>query len=204
MGGDTDQNFKSKSKETENIEARSEDLEGNDDENDENYDDSESFQIPKKKDPKGSGNSYDPISDTLKLKQITKMISPKWPNRVFAVDLIRRIIQMCASDNYNASSSADTDKFDALQERTQSLNKKANFDLNLAKKLRNQQQENNKPDRNLEANYLILFLQDLMRIACIAASGSSDTLKLAGLDLLNDLILNFAHVEEPNPEFKGN
>ncbi len=40
-------------------------------------------------------------------------------------------------------------------------------------------------------------------MACIAASGACDTLKLAGLDLLNDLIVQFAHVEEPNPEFKG-
>ena len=42
-----------------------------------------------------------------------------------------------------------------------------------------------------------------MRIACIAASGACDTLKLAGLDLLNDLIFHFSRVEEPNPEFAG-
>ena len=75
--------------------------------NEENYDDSESFQAAKPKlnslgQKIDSNNGYDPVSDTLKLKQITKMISPKWPNRVFAVDLIRRIIQMCASTSFNA------------------------------------------------------------------------------------------------------
>ena len=34
-------------------------------------------------------------SSSLKLKQITKMISPKWPNRVFAFELIRRILRLC-------------------------------------------------------------------------------------------------------------
>ncbi len=52
-------------------------------------------------------------------------------------------------------------------------------------------------------DYLILFLQDLMRTACIATTSSCDPLKLAGLDLLNDLIFYFGQVEEPNPEFKG-
>jgi hypothetical protein len=83
------------------------------------------------------------------------------------------------------------------------LKQKANFDLNLAKRLKSQHALTLKLRSDLEANYLITFLPDLMRVSCIAASGSSDMLKLAGLDLLNDLIFHFARVQEPNPEFKG-
>lgn len=75
------------------------------------------------------------------------------------------------------------------------LKKQAHFDLQLAKKLKQQ--------TNSDEHYLILFLQDLMRIACIGATSSCDPLKLVGLDLLHDLILYFSAVEEPNPEFKG-
>lgn len=106
----------------------------------------------------------------LSLKQITKNVSPKWPNRVFAIELIRRIIHMCTSLKQN----------------------QAHFDLGLAKKLAKRDED-----------YLILFLQDLMQIACISAVNPCDPLKLAGLDLLYDLITQFGHVEEPNPEFKG-
>ena len=191
-----------------------------------NYDDSESFQTAKPNEDiisasvaaassassKG-GNSgatrYDPVSSTLKLKQITKTISPKWPNRVFAVELIRRIIQMCASSSLNSDFTTFSLSNDATESSLDSSNGKnlkqlAHFDLQLAKKLKQKQQAVNMRQKNEpEENYLILFLQDLMRIACIATSGCCDTLKLAGLDLLNDLILYFARVEEPNPEFKG-
>ncbi len=68
---------------------------------DENCDDSESFQASGRgesvKGGGGGGGSANQIGDTLRLKQITKVISPKWSNRVFAVELIRKIIQMCAS-----------------------------------------------------------------------------------------------------------
>lgn len=176
----------------------------NDNEDDDNYDDSESFQTSNKPKKTLSGTptnraQYDPVSDTLKLKQITKMISPKWPNRVFAVELIRRIIQMCASQSINDS----VESPQSVLAPGKDLKQLANFDLNLAKKLKAHQVHSTQIKNDQEANYLIFFLQDIMRISCIAASGSCDMLKLAGLDLLNDLIMNFAHVEEPNPEFKG-
>ena len=96
-----------------------------------------------------------------------------------------------------------------------SIKRHAHFDLSMAKKLKQQQQQHNQQQSNnrkktnsanlpeSDENYLILFLQDLMRIACIGATSNCDPQKLVGLDLLHDLILNFASVEEPNPEFKG-
>lgn len=102
---------------------------------------------------------------------------------------------MCASTSPDNESQSIR-----FTEHDKDLKLKANFDLNLAKKLKAQHQIKS---ADLEPNYLIMFLPDLMRVSCIAASGSSDMLKLAGLDLLNDLISHFARVEEPNPEFKG-
>ena len=159
----------------------------NEDEDDEEDpdDDLQSFQTSKTaEDPSKLGN-YDPINNPqIKLKQITKIISPKWPNRVFSVELIRRIITMFASNL--------TSEF-AKTDQTRLEKNLAHFDLNLANKLKHIENE----------DYLILFLQDLMRVACIAATSNCDPLKLAGLDLLNELIIQFSHVEEPNPEFKG-
>lgn len=131
-------------------------------------------------------NQYD--SQNLKLKQVTKIISPKWPNRVFAFDLIRRIIS-----TFGQYTNGET---------TESFKHKAHFDLLLAKKLKSKP-ANFKSSDDAEENFLILFLQDLMRIACIGITSSLDPLKLVGLDLLLDLILYFGKVEEPNPEFKG-
>lgn len=130
------------------------------------------------------------------------MISPKWPNRVFAFELIRRIITMCESVETSKESSEDgapRGSIDYSGDENE-LKKRGHFDLKLAKRLKSRQQPKNSQQ---EDNYLILFLQDLMRIACIGATSSCDPLKLVGLDLLNDLILAFAHVEEPNAEFKG-
>lgn len=167
------------------------------------------------------------LNSSIKLKQITKMISPKWPNRVFAFELIRRIIKLCQGDEWRlqqqqqqqqqeieqtteyttarGGSVSSIEDFDATtSDDLDRLKKRAHFDLKLAKKLKAHaalNQPKNSPAH--EENYLILFLQDLMRIACIGATSSCDPLKLVGLDLLNDLILGFARVEEPNAEFKG-
>ena len=108
---------------------------------------------------------------------------------------------MCASSSLNSD---PTESSSESSGNGNNLKQLAHFDLQLAKKLKQKQQAVNMRQKSEpEENYLILFLQDLMRIACIATSGCCDTLKLAGLDLLNDLILHFARVEEPNPEFKG-
>lgn len=153
-----------------------------------------------------SSSSAAHLNSSIKLKQITKMISPKWPNRVFAFELIRRIITLCESNEKNEESSESGNaprgsislEYGGGDENE--LKKRGHFDLKLAKRLKSTQQPKNSQQ---EDNYLILFLQDLMRIACIGATSSCDPLKLVGLDLLNDLILAFAHVEEPNAEFKG-
>ncbi len=163
------------------------DKEENED-NGEDYDDSQTF-TSNTKSNEDSQNAT--LNNNLKMKQITKIISPKWPNRVYAFELIRRIIKMCSQ---------------AEDERMRT----AHFDLLIAKKLKQQQQKSqpanlikNQPKDQFEDNYLILFLQDLMRIACIGATNNCDPLKLVGLDLLHDLIVNFGSVEESNPEFKG-
>ena len=182
----------------------------NEDEDDEEEDDddSQTLQISSNQnDP--SKKLGDQINSNLKLKQITKLISPKWPNRVFAIELIRRIISMCASSYSSTISTksstptdSDNNKFIPSSKSFSNINdlnvlkQMAHFDLSLAKKLKTQYQ-------NSDENYLILFLQDLMRVACMGSTSSCDPLKLAGLDLLHDLILFFAQVEEPNPEFKG-
>lgn len=182
-------------------------------------DDSQTLQISSNKSsddyilsPSGAKASNDPLNSTLKLKQITKIISPKWPNKVFAIELIRRIIYMCAT-NLNPpqncsspTSSSNNTTIDSNENHSIDAQKKlAHFDLLLAKRLKqtHQSQPINLKNKTTDEDYLILFLQDLMRIACIGATSSCDPLKLVGLDLLHDLILYFARVEEPNPEFKG-
>ncbi len=76
---------------------------------DENCDDSESFQTTKAVDKsKSTGQT---TSEALKLQQqITRSISPKWPNRVFAVELLLRIIQMCASGSSLNNNTANSSK----------------------------------------------------------------------------------------------
>lgn len=160
-------------------------------------------------------------SSSLKLKQITKMISPKWPNRVFAFELIRRILRLCDAPRQDSerreesSGCSEESQKSGREESSGAIKKRAHFDLKLAKKLKSESTGINRMNSHSsgemeqqqqqeeEENFLILFLQDLMRVACIGATSSCDPLKLVGLDLLNDLILAFAHVEEPNAEFKG-
>jgi len=174
-----------------------------DDDDDDYYDDSESFSASNtnKNDNIVMGSSSanakstnDHINSNLKLKQITKLISPKWPNRVFAIELIRKIISICVGNSGVTASSAAQNE---TEKNSLNLKKQAHFDLALAKKLVQTAQSGS------SETYLILFLQDLMRIACMGATSSCDPLKLVGLDLLHDLILFFSKVEEPNPEFKG-
>ena len=176
------------------------------DDDDDDYDDSESFSASNtnKNDNIMMGNTFgsssanaksnnDHINSNLKLKQITKLISPKWPNRVFAIELIRKIISICVGNSGITASAAQNE----TEKNSLNLKKQAHFDLALAKKLVQTAKSGS------SETYLILFLQDLMRIACMGATSSCDPLKLVGLDLLHDLILFFSKVEEPNPEFKG-
>ncbi len=111
---------------------------------------------------------------------------------------------MCVSgSSFNTKNTPTYNTQNEPETLSSDMKQQANFDLNLAKKLQSLQLTKSKSEQQQEANYLIFFLPDLIRVACIASSDACDTLKLAGLDLLNDLILQFAHVEEPNPEFKG-
>lgn len=66
------------------------------------------------------------------------------------------------------------------------------FDLIKARELRK---------LNGKSNYLVLHLSELVRMAFMAATSDSNQLRLAGLAALQDIILKFAEV--PEPEFPG-
>jgi hypothetical protein len=51
------------------------------------------------------------------------------------------------------------------------------------------------------ADWLVLHLSELVRMAFIAATSDSDQLRLAGLSALDEIITRFARV--PEPEFPG-
>ena len=167
------------------------------DDEDEDYDDSESFKTNESvRSPSVGANLNHLNNNIIRMKQITKMISPKWLNRVFGVELIRRIMCMCLSlnDEISKNNIIFSNQLNQQMQLRQNMSNNPHFSLLIARKLKL---------RNEQEDYLILFLQDLMRIACIAATSSCDPLKLVGLDLLNDLIVYFGQCEEPNPEFKG-
>lgn len=69
----------------------------------------------------------------------------------------------------------------------------AHFDLAAARQLRAEQSGS--------ADYLVLHLPDLIRLAFIAATSDCDALRLEGLHLLQLLIDGFAAQQEP--EFPG-
>lgn len=71
-------------------------------------------------------------------------------------------------------------------------NKSAHFDLLQAKEM-----QTNK----MKSDFLVLHLQDLIRMAFIAATSDSDPLRLEGLKTLQEIIEKFAKV--PEPEFPG-
>ena len=62
------------------------------------------------------------------------------------------------------------------------------FDLKLAK----QRIESNKTE-----DYLILHLSELIRVACISSTSNCDPLKMAGLELIEDIISYFSKSKEP-------
>ncbi|XP_071161425.1 HEAT repeat-containing protein 5B-like isoform X1 [Mytilus edulis] len=66
------------------------------------------------------------------------------------------------------------------------------FDLEKARNLKN---------TTGQVNYLVLHLSELVRMAFIAATSDSNQLRLAGLSALQDVIMKFAKV--PEPEFPG-
>ncbi len=141
-------------------EKKANDIEQDNSDNDENYDDSESFQTSNSKTIDGIISNSNSLSmnmpansstnNALKLIQITKLISPKWPNRVFAVELIRRIIEMCIITSGSGVGAINDVKVASNQSKNNIKNLKqlANFDLNLAKKLKQQQINNSKDQVN--------------------------------------------------------
>ena len=101
---------------------------------------------------------------------------------------------MCVGISTNNQSMQET-KLNEKNEKEKallSLKKQAHFDLALAKKLQSAKRIHSNTNTESVETYLILFLQDLMRIACMGATSSCDPLKLVGLDLLHDLILFFS------------
>lgn len=64
----------------------------------------------------------------------------------------------------------------------------SHVDLSLARELRQAKQK---------GDYLVLHLSELVRVAFIAATSESDKLRLAGLELLQDVIGTYAAVKEP-------
>ncbi|CAH1791410.1 unnamed protein product [Owenia fusiformis] len=54
---------------------------------------------------------------------------------------------------------------------------------------------------NAKADFLVLHLSELVRMAFMASTSDSDSLRLAGLAALQDIIVKFAKV--PEPEFPG-
>lgn len=144
---------------------------------------SEKYESNKKVEKK-SGNDSDAINNEegdgsveqafneIGKKQIIqiyyKNTTPKWPNRVFSLGLIRQIINQCSQMN------------DEI--------KKLHFDPTLAKQ---------RIIAKKNEDFLILHLTELIRVAFITATSSFDPLKIAGLELLEDIIKFFAKVEDP-------
>ncbi|XP_002158974.1 HEAT repeat-containing protein 5B isoform X1 [Hydra vulgaris] len=92
----------------------------------------------------------------------TPIITPKWPTRVFAMECLRMIIDVCK--NYTE-----------------------HMDLKEARKLKNNENE-----------YLVMQLSELVRMAFIAGTSSNDLLKLEGMKMLQDVVVLFANVPDPD------
>jgi hypothetical protein len=97
-----------------------------------------------------------------------KLYVPKWPNRVFAIKLIRQIISICNSLSGNI--------------------KELHFDLKKAQR---------RVEIYKNEDYLILHLPELIRISCVSCISSCDPLKMGGLELIQDIISYFSKSKEP-------
>lgn len=115
-------------------------------------------------DDENDGETFKPTdeNDEANKDVNVKNISPKWPNQVFAVQLLRKLIVHCYNSNH------------------------LHFDLK---------------SRIKSHGYLVYFLQDLMQVALKTSGNINDSLKIANLELLQDIIVYFSKVEEP--EFEG-
>lgn len=100
---------------------------------------------------------------------------PKWYTRVFAANLLQKIIQTC----------------DSCDDRI------FHFDLAKAKDFVSSQKSNFMTTRNKSS--LVLYLSDLIRMAFMCATSDSDQLRLEGLKALGLIIAKFSSV--PEPEF---
>ena len=137
------------------------------DEQNEQKNDNNKFKI--KQDESEINEDLDSALDGKKNNQLSiQLFFPKWPNRVFAIELIRQIILLCNN----------------LSEELKTLH----FDLKKAKQ-RKQLHKNE--------DYLILHLSELVRIACISSTSSCDPLRMAGLELIQDIIFYFSKCKEP-------
>lgn len=102
-------------------------------------------------------------------------ILPRWPTRVFACDIVRKIIGICE-------------------------NERAHFDLALAKELQLSGGRSNDQKRpaavrcsrvTFSGDYLVLHLSDLIRMSFMAATSDSSELRMAGLACLQVTFWSF-------------
>ena len=142
----------------------------------------------------GSGGPIDPRWLSLTMRQVTCVSSPRWPNRLLALQLIRHIMCLCSSPSHFDASLAT--KKQPLLHATAA-----------AAIVENEQQTaattSTTTTKSKQRSYLITFLGELMRVACMGATSNFELLRLAGLDLLHDLIFHFGEVEEAGAEFAG-
>ena len=93
---------------------------------------------------------------------------PKWKTRVFATEILRKIISTCASSSL----------------------KEYHFDMSRAREKTSSGKE--------EGHFLVFHVSDMIRMGFMAATSNSDPLRLEGLETLQLVIDKFARVPEPD------
>ena len=118
--------------------------------------------------------SAEEMSSTAQSWRPADLPPPRWPTRVFAAQCAAKLIALARESN-----------------------KAAHFNLSTARELRTAASVNG----HSSADYLVLHLPDMIRLAFIAATSDCDPLRMEGLHLLQLLIDCFAAQQEP--EFPG-
>lgn len=143
---------------------------GNDPENDDDEDDEIGFQ------------SNDAVQQSIRC--------PKWATKVFATQMLCRVIYYCVNSSnarlhFDLAAARDAQRkslTSSVLNQSGDPSDSGNFEFESC---------------SIEANFLILHLSDLIRMAFMAATSDSDALRLEGLTLLELVIDKFAKVAEP-------
>ena len=114
--------------------------------------------------------SAEEMSSTAQSWRPADLPPPRWPTRVFAAQCAAKLIALARESN-----------------------KAAHFNLSTARELRTAASVNG----HSSADYLVLHLPDMIRLAFIAATSDCDPLRMEGLNLLQLLIDCFAAQQEP-------